>query len=222
MKKANVIKATLLAASLAPALSFAEISGSFDLASQYLWRGQQLFGGGEISGSLDYHHSSGLYAGVWTSSENSRSEYDTYGGFGGSAGDLSYDLSYIAYNYSGSFTGPSAMDTGNFQEAHVGGSYKGFGADAYIGVGKYGHDTAAGKAPDNNDNYYDLSYSLDKVSATVGYYDFDAKDADYGHLDLGYQLTDNVSFTVSKIVYQQKDNTYNDDLQFVASYSFKL
>ncbi|ASK33132.1 TorF family putative porin [Alloalcanivorax mobilis] len=219
----HAVIAAAVAASVAPALASAEISGSLGMSSQYLWRGQSLFQGGTIFGSLDYAHASGLYAGAWTSSENDKTEYDLYAGFGGETdGGFSYDISYIDYNYSGpgnAACGGNDEDDCDFGEVHLGAGYAGFGADAYIGVGDYGHGAAQS---DNKDNYYALSYTYDKITGAVGYYDFDDTSLQYTHVDLSYALTDQFAFGISKIVDQDTDDTYEDDLQFVVSYTFNL
>ncbi len=57
----------------------AETSASFSASNMYLWRGQNLTpNGGQIAGSLDYGHSSGAYAGIWTSTETGGHETDLY------------------------------------------------------------------------------------------------------------------------------------------------
>ena len=225
MSKKSVLKASALAvaiaATAAPVTAAAEISGSLDIASQYLWRGQSLFGGGTISGSLDAGHESGLYAGIWTSSESGKTEYDLYAGFAGEQGGLSYDVAYIDYNYSGGdpACGGADADSCDFQEIYVGLGFAGVGLDAYLGTGDYSHGSEA--AP-NDDNYYAISYGIDKIGATVGYYDFDAADSDYTHLDLSYALTDQFTFTASKIVDEELEDSTEDDVKFVVSYSFAL
>ena len=67
-----------------------------------------------------------------------------------------------------------------------------------------------------------MGYGYDKYSATVGFYDFEADDSDYTHVDLGYAVTDQFTFTLSKIVDQEEDNTYDDDLVMSVSYEFAL
>ena len=225
MSKKSVLKASALAvaiaATAAPVTAAAEVSGSLDIASQYLWRGQSLFAGGTVSGSLDYGHDSGLYAGIWTSSESDKTEYDLYAGFAGEVDGFSYDVAYVDYNYSGggSFCGGDDADSCDFEEIYVGVGFAGVGIDAYLGTGDYAHGS---DAVENEDNYYAISYGIDKFGATVGYYDFDAADSDYTHLDLSYALTDQFTFTASKIVDEELEDSTEDDVKFVVSYSFAL
>ena len=223
MSKKHVLKLSALAvaiATAAPMVATAEVTGSLDIASQYLWRGVTLFNGGTVSGSLDYGHESGLYAGVWASSESEKGEYDLYAGFAGEAGDFSYDIGAVNYRYSGDGTGVvgdcnefRAQDC-NFTEGYLSVGFMGFGASAYIGVDEYG--TGA----DNKDNYYSVSYEYEKFSGVVGMYDYDASASNYTHVDLRYAVTDNLSFTGSQIVDQKVAGTYREDLKVVVAYSF--
>lgn len=97
------------------ALAESPLTGNVGVTSNYIWRGQtQSADEAAVSGGIDYAHSSGLYAGIWVSSlasstdsshttgDNTTStqyEQDLYIGFGGEAGPLSYDVSYVQYMY---------------------------------------------------------------------------------------------------------------------------
>ncbi|WP_421721983.1 TorF family putative porin [Alloalcanivorax xenomutans] len=237
MKHAFGMKKTVLAAAVAagmimPGMAAAEISGSLGISNMYFWRGQDISNGAaQVFGSLDYSHSSGLYAGVWGSSKTDSTEYDLYVGYGGAFGDLTYDLSYIDYNY------PNDTDS-DLAEIVASLGYAGVTFTGYFGVGDYGHGS---DATDNKDRYYTLGYSYDKYGILVGTWDNDADDTNYTHLDLSYALTDNLSFTVSKVISADdcainnnddalfmngecvgdKDDV-DDDLLFVVSYAFEI
>jgi uncharacterized protein (TIGR02001 family) len=220
MSKKSVLKMSALAvaiATAAPMTATAEISGSLDIASQYLWRGQTLLTAGTVSGSIDYGHSSGAYAGVWASSESDKNEYDLYAGYAGELDALSYDFGVVSYHYTGARGTGNGPDELNFQELYLSFGMGDFGLSAYIGVGEYGDGA---DAVDNKDNYYSLSYGKDKFGALLGYYSFDDSDSDYTHIDLSYTVIDNLTFTASKIVDEKVKGTYNDELQFVVAYSF--
>lgn len=243
MSKKSVLKvsalAVAIAATAAPMTAAAEVSGSLAISSQYLWRGQQLTDSATVSGSLDYGMESGLYAGVWTSSESDDTEYDLYAGFGGETDSFSYDISYIDYNYTaggtGSAGGASIASSGDFEEVHLGLGVGDFGLSVFLGVGEYDHGE---DAVDNKDMYISLSYAIDKVGILLGSYDFDGSEddklasdcdglcsANYTHLDLSYALTDAFTFTASKIVDQEElgdEEKYDDDVVFNVSYSFAL
>jgi uncharacterized protein (TIGR02001 family) len=220
MSKKHVLKLSALAvaiATAAPMVATAEVTGSLDIASQYLWRGQTLLTAGTVSGSIDYGHSSGAYAGVWASSETDKNEYDLYAGFAGETEALSYDFGFVSYHYTGERGTGLGPDTLNFQEVYVSLGLGDFGVSANVGVGEYGDGA---DAVDNKDNYYAVSYGKDKFGALAGYYSFDDSDLDYTHVDLSYTVIDNLTFTASKIVDQKVDDTRNDELQVVVAYSF--
>ena len=226
--KKTVLAASIVAASLAPAIAAAEVSGTLGASSQYLWRGQQLTDGAAVYGSVDYSHTSGLYAGAWASSETDDTEYDLYAGFGGEFEGLSYDISYIDYNYTaGGTLAADPASVADFQEVHVGVGFAGLSADAFIGVGNSGK----GGDEDYKNDYFALSYGYDKYGITAGYYDFDgdpevdATLADYTHVDLSYAVTDQFTFTASKIVDQEDvagEDTWDDDVVLSVSYEFAL
>ena len=107
-----------------------EISANVAFTTDYRWRGVSFSDGDfAVQGGFDAAHESGFYVGVWSSSiENyggtfdvvevdngdgtftsiptflsgSETELDVYGGFGGEAGALGYDVGVIWYTYPGS------------------------------------------------------------------------------------------------------------------------
>ena len=215
MKKSLLAVAVAGAASVVPTTATAEVSANLGIASQYLWRGVSLSTSGVVFGGLDYEHDSGFYAGFWTSSEAEGAvEYDLYGGYAGEIGDFSYDVGYISYWY------PGSMGDANFQEAYLGLGFMDFGFEAYFGVGDFGWGEDAAK---NKDNYYVLSYGYEQFGVAVGYYDFDADDANYTHIDLSYEALPGLVFTASQVV-DSDDNAGipHDDLTFVVSYEFSF
>lgn len=222
MSKKHTLKLSVLAVAIAtatPMIATAEVSGSLDIANQYLWRGQTLLTAGTVSGSLDYGHSSGAYAGIWTSSENGKNEYDLYAGYAGEIDAISYDAGVVSYHYTGQRNSPVGPDSLNFQELYLSLGLGDFSVGGYFGVGTFGEGAAA---PDNKDMYYYASYSKDKFGATVGHYAYDVADEAYSHLDLSYEVVDNLTFTASKILDLDSNNTVvtNDELQVVVAYSF--
>ncbi|MDX1804735.1 MAG: TorF family putative porin [Alcanivorax sp.] len=217
----KVLLASAVAASMvAPSMAAAEVSGSLAVSNMYFWRGQDISGGtANVSGSLDYSHSSGLYAGIWGSSVGNGTngngapaagtETDIYVGFGNEFKGLSYDLSYVYYGY------PNQPNT-DLSEVVASLGFAGVTAKGYIGVDN--------GSTDNSSNYYTLSYSYDKYSILAGTWDMSAKDTNYTHVDLSYALTDQLSFTVSQITAADKFAGVDDsnDPLFVVSYSFKI
>ncbi|EKF75745.1 hypothetical protein A11A3_02712 [Alcanivorax hongdengensis A-11-3] len=217
----KVLLASAVAASMvAPSMAAAEVSGSLGISNMYFWRGQDISGGtANVSGSLDYSHSSGLYAGVWGSSAGNGTngndapaagtETDLYVGFGNEYKGLSYDLSYVYYAY------PNQQDT-DFSEVIGSVGFAGVTATGYFGVDN--------GSTENSSNYYTLGYSYDKYSILAGTWDMEADDTNYTHVDLSYALTDQLSFTVSQITAADKFAGVDDsdDPLFVVSYSFDI
>lgn len=123
MKNLNLLKVSpiALAVSLASATTFAPIvaqaettaSGNIGVHSMYLLRGiGRENDNTAVQGGLDYNHDSGLYLGWWgsnlgysydknvgTDPGGNGFENDFYGGYAGSAGDISYKLGLIQYYY---------------------------------------------------------------------------------------------------------------------------
>ncbi len=217
---ASIAAAVLAAAAFAPAAN-AEISASAAVSSMYLWRGIDLGDGSPaVSGDLKYS-AGGFYTGIWGSSGDNGlgNEYDLFAGYGGEIGGFSYDLSVWNYNYSDEFTGtgPTPAQDDTFGEM----------TDVVLTLG-YGpvsfaiYDQVAGGAEDYA--YYTLSAAFDKFSAKVGFHDYKSEDdgSDMTHIDLGYAFNSNLSFTLSKVVDEQEEDAYDDDLMFVVSYSLPI
>ena len=103
----------LSVAANSPWRAHAELSGNVALTSDYVWRGvSQTDGGPAIQGGVDYSHTSGFYAGIWSSNvdfnevhENgspvkhpARIEIDLYAGVRGQLLDhLGWDVSLRRY-----------------------------------------------------------------------------------------------------------------------------
>jgi len=127
MKKSKLLNSLILAALAVPGLAMAEekspFSGNVSLVTDYLYRGISQTGGEPaIQGGFDYAHPSGFYIGAWGSNiswisdgglaANASLELDTYLGFKNSfAGDFSYDVGFLRYNYPGKYADP--LPTGN-------------------------------------------------------------------------------------------------------------
>ncbi len=118
----TLILTTLSAPGLALAADFTP-SSNVSLVSDYLYRGiSQTGAGAAIQGGFDLAHSSGVYVGAWGSSISWLSdagvattaglELDTYAGYKGAAGDVSYDVGFLRYNYPGTYVaGATKGDT---------------------------------------------------------------------------------------------------------------
>jgi uncharacterized protein (TIGR02001 family) len=216
MKKLSqaIVIASAMTAGMAMVQSAnAEVSASASIASEYLWRGQNLSGSSgtpAFSGSLDYAHDSGLYAGIWMSSGDSAAgtETDMYVGFSNEVAGFGYDVGYVTYLYS-----ETAND--EFDDA----------AEFYLGLSYDIAGVTFYKSSDSDvDGLYTvLSLDFDPVGVAIG----NTSDVDngYTHVDLSYAYNDKVSFTYSKIVDQDidfKDGGLDKSGRFVVSYSLPI
>ena len=222
----NTFKKTIVAAALATAgvSAQAEVSGSVAIASSYLWRGSDLSAGSAVvSGSLDYAHESGIYAGIWGSSgdDSYGTEYDLYAGWGGNlTEEFSLDIGYVDYNYPNCGPGGTTFEANDgacdFEEVILGLAY---GPVGFTFV----EPTSTGKEY----NYYALSYDISDFNFTVGHWDDDGSDddgsSDGTHIDVTYAMGD-LAFTFSKALDAGGAGDYfaNDEAQFVVSYSIPI
>ena len=125
-------------AATAPAAPASPFTANVTLASQYVSRGfRQTWGKPAIQGGFDYTHPSGLFAGTWLSSVSSKFieggsvEWDLYGGYGGSIGDLSYTGTIYYYVYPGARMSAAATSY-NYGEFVTALTYKWFTAKYWL------------------------------------------------------------------------------------------
>ncbi len=184
-------------------------SGSVAFSSEYIWRGiSQTDGDPAISGSLDYGHSSGLYAGVWGSNvdygDDASAEFDIYLGYANEFGEsgIGYDVGVLRYMFPG--------EDYNFNEVYGSLSYSIFSA----GVA-YSSDTL-GSGEDGFYYYLDAGYELPmglNLYGGIGYYDadeetFTAGIDDYSHYWVGVSK-DLAGFTFD-LSYQDSESDAED------------
>ncbi len=213
MKNLKVMKSSVLALAVATAFSGLAVTGtanaggsaSFSASNMYLWRGQNLTkSSGQIAGSLDYKHSSGAYAGVWTTNETDGHETDLYVGFGGAAGGLSYDISYWNYLYNedcNSTESSCASGKNDLSEYVLSVGYAPVKLTVYM--------NADAKTSEDEYKYYTLDASFGKFGAQYGVWDFNKTGANnYSHLTLSYAATDEFTFKISKA---SNDSGYSND-----------
>ena len=85
------------------------------LTSQYVFRGiTQTASNPAVQGGADFTHSSGFYLGTWGSniswftdvnkSSSASMEWDLYGGFKNTIGDVGYDVGVLQYYYPGTYS----------------------------------------------------------------------------------------------------------------------
>ncbi|MBF6058888.1 TorF family putative porin [Thiomicrorhabdus heinhorstiae] len=224
MKKSFQLKPLLLSLAVAgsatiavaPSAAQAEVSYNAAVSNMYLWRGQDISNGqAVVTGGIDYSHDSGLYGGVWGSSEDAGTEFDLYLGYGMTSGDFGLNLAYWSYWYPSDGTKASfeRSESSVITEYEVTLSYADFSATAMI-------DTE-----DTDLRYYSLSYGIGAFGFHAGYYDgfaatgLPAGDEDYTDFSISFAATDNLTFTVSKA---QGDGLYdtNEKPMLNVSYAF--
>lgn len=228
MKKLTLAIATasaMTAGLMGATAAHAEVSASASVASQYLWRGQNLGNGDPaVSGSLDYAHESGAYVGAWVSSGDAGlgTEYDVYFGYAGEAGSLSYDVGYASYIY------PSQSEEA-FEAGDADGVADEFGdvGELYLGLGFAGVDFMTYYNDKGGDYVYQtLGYGMGDISGTVGVHssleDAEVDNTHYTHIDLSYAYNDAVSFTVSKMVSASDSDLVAGSPEFVVSYTLPI
>lgn len=245
MKNLSVIRAAglgmatagaIMAAQTVSAKEFAggEVSGSAAVSNVYLFRGFDVGAGAAgVSGSLDYSHETGLYAGVWATSQGAGSgiETDLYLGYAVEIEGLTVDINVTNYIYpSDTAAAPDGVDNlGDFSEIIL---TLGYSTDD-MGFSFQYADNVAG---DNGYVYYALGAEYGDFSATYGVNSPDDTgatiDLDIAHLDLTYAHNENLSFTVSKIVDVDDELNANsttsafpiidDDTLFVVTYSLPI
>ncbi|HEY7773406.1 MAG TPA: TorF family putative porin [Marinagarivorans sp.] len=215
---ASSVAAVMAAGVMAPAQAEVEIGASVGVASTYLWRGYDLGSGTPaVSGDLNLS-AGGFYGGIWGSSGDTTAgtEYDLYAGYGHSFGDFSIDVSVWNYNYP---TGDSEVDFGDLSDGVVS---LGYGPVAFT---IYKPITGT---PDSDYVYYTLGADVGAFSILAGVHDDggcpeDETDPDAScspaHLNVSYAYNDNLSFTFSQFF---ADESINDDLKFVVSYTLPL
>ncbi len=159
-----------------------------------------------LQGGVDYADKSGFYVGAWGSSikwikdggGDSSVEVDVYGGYKGAAGDVSYDVGFLHYQYPNNKLAVSA----NTNEV--------YGAVTYgLFTAKYSHaiSNLFGVSNSKNSYYLDLSAMLDLGSGFslvphVGYQSVKnnapASYTDYS-LTLGKDLGNGLSATAAVV-----------------------
>lgn len=209
----------------APGMASAEVSASASVSNFYLWRGLDISAGApQMSGSLDYSHESGAYAGIWASSEEAGTETDLYIGYGGEMGGISYDVSFWEYLYpsDNSLTPPGEkFSDSDLSEFVLGLGFGDFGFTVY-----FGNDTGGG----DDYEYVTLDYTFGDFNVLYGTWMMDtATGSDDSHLTLSYAATDNFTFTVTKGMQDDEVTTaagnafgYDEDFLFHVAYSLPI
>ncbi len=175
MLKNKLLVAALASSFALPALAeTSPFSSNVTLTTNYLYRGISQTGAKPaVQGGFDYANANGLYIGAWGSSiswlgdagvaKNAGLELDTYAGYKGAAGAVSYDVGFLRYNYPGDYAvGATKADTNEV-----------YGAVTYsIVTAKYSYSLGDtfGVADAKGTSYIDLSaaYPIGDSGYTLG------------------------------------------------------
>lgn len=174
------------------------LSANVSATTNYVWRGlTQTDNTPALQGGVDYAHASGAYVGLWASNVDNDGdmefEYDLYVGFGGEAGDISYDVSLITYNYT--------YDDGNAMELKVGAGYKNFSVALYNMI-------SADNEILEGDNYLEVGADFENVADL---FNLGVRAGYYMPADSLLDSTNDFSVTASK-----------DDFAFAPGHEFGL
>lgn len=197
------------------------LTANIGVSSNYIWRGAtQTNDASAVSGGVDYAHGSGFYAGVWVSNEtwtasvpgsSTGYEEDLYLGYGGNAGSIRYDVSYMNYTY------PVGDGEDDFSEIILNFGYGPVTLTYAPTVGK----EASGSNQD--DVYMSLAAEFEvkkDVMLTVlyGTYDFDGGDTnDYSYMHLSISKDD---FTIAyDVIDPETAGAWSDDPRLTVSWS---
>lgn len=203
----------------------AEVAATVGASNMYYWRGLDLGGGAALSADLNYSES-GFIAGIWTSSGDSAdvdglggTEYDLYLGYSGSAGDFTYGISAVSYNYP--TLGDKAVEPGDYVEIIPTLGYGPFKLTYYDAV-------AADHAPlgDKDYSYVTAELNFAKFAIKYGQHMTDAPAPDNGmdgvsHLDVTYKYNTKLSFTLGKVI-DDNDGFVDDKVNFIVNLSLPI
>ena len=206
--KTLIAATTIATLGLAAAPTALSVEGSAGISTSYLWRGGELGSGGSPAFWADISDSTGGFSyGLWVTSGDAQTEFDTYVDYSGEVSGVGYSVGYVDYNYANRADG--------FTETYVGLSYGPISATLFNNT-------------DNDSDYMTVSYSTGAFTFTYG----DVSDSGDGvaavaaveddpatadvdetaaaipavdptiaassHFDISYALNDSLSFTVSK------------------------
>lgn len=203
MKQTLATGAVLLSAfsGLTASNVYADTAATVGLSNMYYWRGFDLGGGAaviaDVSVSVD-----GFTGGLWTSSGDGTlgTEYDIYAGYSGKAGDFTYGLSVVSYNYANpKTTTGAAIDPSDYTEVIPSVGYGPFKLTYYKSV-------SAKTAPLDNNGY---SYATAELNFTKFAFKLGTHMSDDGagldgvtFLDSTYKYNEKLSFTIGKVLDQ--------------------
>jgi len=216
MKQKLVASAVALSAfaGFAVPAAYAEVAASVGASNMYYWRGFDLGGGAAIIADVNVS-SNGFVAGAWTSSGDATlgTEYDLYAGYSGSAGDFTYGVSVVSYNYP--TLGDDSIAPGDYVEVIPTLGYGPFKVTYYDAVAA-DHDPLG----DEDYSYATAELLFEKFSLKYGQHMSDG-DMLTSHFDATFKYNDKLSFTIGKII-DDNDGAVDKEVNFVVNLSLPI
>lgn len=210
------------ASALTSGQALAEVSGSLNITSEYMFRGIVSEGGAAVQGSLDWSDASGIYAGTWMSNSAPAggTELDLYVGW---ATELSQgvglDLGLVYYGFTEQDEIGADID---YAEIYVGLSMGGLSGSIYYTDDYFGTD--------EDGIYYTVAYShalsdtLD-LGLQIGLNDGDGVTAAIGDeytdwsISLSKDLGDGAGVSFAYVQTDLSAGPIDDEAKFVVSAS---
>ncbi|MDX1497794.1 MAG: TorF family putative porin [Salinisphaeraceae bacterium] len=178
------------AGALASGQAMADVSGSLNVTSEYMFRGIESSGGAAVQGSIDWSAPSGIYAGVWASNTSpvfDGNEFDIYAGWAGEVGNgVGVDLGLVYYAFPEQDENFPGADDVDYLEGYIGLSLGGLSGSVYYASDYFGTDEEG--------TYFTLAYShgiTETVEMTfqVGFNDGEGVEAFIGEEYTDWSIT---------------------------------
>lgn len=205
MKSKHIRNVTLAALGLcavgATLPVYAATTASVSVSNMYLWRGMAISGPSPaVSGDLYFNHDSGVYAGIWASSEgvSGSEETDLNVGFAKKFGDMGIDVGVYEYLYPEAVNakGDGLGDT-DVSEFYLGGSFGPVSAKLLVNTeesknmyltldamfGSFGAHIGSTMRKESNEEYVDFNVSYMPVANLTWTVSMASGDGVKGHED---------------------------------------
>lgn len=222
---ASAIALSAIAGFAVPA-AHADVAASVSASNMYYWRGFDLGGGAALAADVNVS-SNGFIAGIWTSSGDNvlGTEYDIYAGYSGTAGDFSYGVSLVSYNYAN----PKGEDAnGNVWEPVNPGDY--VEVVPFVGYGPFKltyYDAIAAEHDYFSEDYGYVTAELNFEKFAFKYGQHILKDGGSGsidgvsHFDATYKYNSKLSFTIGKVI-DDNDGGAPEEAHFVVGLTLPI
>ncbi|RYY74236.1 MAG: hypothetical protein EOO52_15365 [Gammaproteobacteria bacterium] len=231
MKQKLIASAVALSAMVGFAVpaAHADVAATVGASNMYYWRGFDLLGGAALIADVNVS-SNGFVAGVWTSSGDDTlgTEYDLYAGYSGAAGEFTYGVSVVSYNYANpkglyfkdeSLVKWEPVDPGDYVEVIPTVGYGPFKLTYYDAVNA-DHDYFS-----EDYSYVTAELNFEKFGIKYGQHmmkDGDSEGMDgISHIDITYKYNSKLSFTLGKII-EDNDGYAADKANFVVNLTLPI